>query len=131
MKNEHKELIQGFSQFPSFLDPFQESKGVSLSEDDKHVYVEAAVPGMNPEEIEMTYDKGILLIKAEKKEESSDKNKKFYHKAYQKFFYQVAVPGHLDEAKNPEATCKDGIVKISFIKAQPDSQRKKISIKKG
>lgn len=139
MKEQNKELIPSFSSFfPSFFDekmrwmePFHESSGVSISEDEKHVYVEAAVPGICPEEIEMTYDKGMLMIKAEKKEESSDKNKKFYRKAYQKFFYNVVVPGNVDEAKSPEASCKDGILKVSFMKIHPGNVRKKIPIKKG
>ena len=139
MRDQDKNLVPSFSSFfPSLFDhkmqwmeSFHENTGVSLSEDEKHIYVEAAVPGICPEEIEMTFDKGMLMIKAEKKEETSDKNKKFYKKAYQKFFYHVAVPGNFDETKPPEAICKDGMLKVSFAKSHPDRGQKKIPIKKG
>ncbi len=107
------------------LETFQENSGVSVSEDDKSVYVEAALPGISPEEIEMSYDRGMLSIKADKKEETSDKKKKFYRKAHKSFFYQVAVPRTFDETKTPEAICKNGILKIVFAK------RKTTPIKKG
>ncbi|MES2199260.1 MAG: Hsp20/alpha crystallin family protein [Chlamydiota bacterium] len=113
------------------LEPFHEHSGVSVSEDEKNVYVEAALPGITPEEIEMNYDRGMLSIKADKKEETEDKKKKFYRKAHKSFFYQVAVPGTFDETKTPEAICKNGILKVVFAKNKNLSTKKPILIKKG
>lgn len=103
---------------------------LSISEDDKNVYVEAAVPGVDPNDVEMTFDKGMLWIKAESKEEENDKNKKFYRKATSSFSYRVAVPGDIDLNTEPEAAVEHGIVKITFTKS-PKSQPKKITIKAG
>ncbi|MBS0627607.1 MAG: Hsp20/alpha crystallin family protein, partial [Verrucomicrobia bacterium] len=113
------------------LEPFHENSGVSVSEDEKHVYVEAALPGITPEEIEMNYDRGMLSIKANKKEETEDKKRKFYRKAHKSFFYQVAIPGTFDEKKLPEAICKNGILKVTFDKAKNETVKKTIPIKKG
>lgn len=109
---------------------FYDQDDISLSEDSKHVYVEAAVPGMTPDEIEINYDKGVLCIRADKKEEEESKDRKFYRKTNKHFFYQIAVPGRVNENELPEALCKDGILKISFSKLE-ESPKKKISIKKG
>lgn len=123
--------------FPSFfeegeeegwLENFSEPSGLSVSEDSAYVFVEAAVPGLKPDEIEMTFDKGILWIKGEKREETEEKTKKYYRKALSVFSYRIAVPGNIDESKQPEAICKNGVLYVTFYKASP-SQPKKIPIK--
>src|SRR3989338_5633229 len=65
---------------------------VSLSEDKESIYVEVAVPGMSPEDININYDKGVLSIKADRKEETENKDRKFYRKSNTHFFYQIAIP---------------------------------------
>lgn len=102
--------------------------GLSISEDDKHVYVSAALPGVDPKDVEVTFDKGILWIKGETKEE--EKDKKYYRKATSSFSYQAALPGELDPNIEPQATTKNGITTIVFTKS-PKSQPKKISVQTG
>lgn len=130
-----RKLFPYFWSFPSIfengdeiLEHFEESSGLSVSEDEANIYVEACVPGITPQEIEMSYEKGILWIKAMKKEETEDKKKKFYRKATSSFSYRVALPSNVDDTKEPEATCKDGILKVTFAKKK-SSQAKKIPIK--
>lgn len=101
--------------------------GLSLSEDDNHVYVQVSLPGVNPDDVEITFDKGVLWIKGEVKEE--EEKKKYYRKAVRSFSYRVAVPGELDHNVEPEATSKHGVMTIAFAKS-PKAQPKKISVKK-
>lgn len=107
---------------------FSDPSGLSVYEDENNVYIEAALPGIKPEDIETTFDKGVLWIKGEKKEQSPDKNKKFYRKAMSSFSYHVAVPGNVDEHIVPQATSKNGILKITFPKTKK-TEPKKIPIK--
>ena len=100
--------------------------GLSLSEDNSHVYVQVAVPGVDPKDIEVTFDKGIVWIKGEAKEE--EKEKKYYRKAASVFSYRVAVPGDLDTNKEPEAAVKNGVMTVTFAKS-PKTQPKKISVR--
>lgn len=109
---------------------FTSPTGLTVSEDDKHVYVEAALPGIKNDEIDMSFDKGVLWIKAEKKEETEDKKKKYYRKAMSSFSYRIAVPGDIDEGKEPSAVCKNGVLKVTFQKSKGGTS-KKISIKEG
>jgi HSP20 family protein len=105
----------------------QETSNLSISEDKNSIYVEAALPGLSQEDIEVTFDNNLLWIKGEKKEEKKDK--KFYKKAISSFSYRVAVPGEIDEKKEIEASYKNGIMKVTFPKAKK-TEPKKITIKK-
>lgn len=141
---QHKKMEpKSFWSFPRFRHPFSlfenieddwdlheftSPSGLSISEDNEHVYVEAALPGISPDEIEMIFDKGVLWIKAEKKEESEDKKKKFYRKAMSSFSYRIAVPGDIDESKQPDAVCQKGILKVTFSKNR-SGPSKKIPVK--
>jgi HSP20 family protein len=100
--------------------------GISISEDDNNVYVEVALPGIDPKDAEITFDKGILWVKGESKEE--EKKKKYYRKAMSSFSYRVAVPGDLDPKFEPTAESKNGMMKITFKKS-PQAQPKKITVK--
>ena len=108
-------------EFPTLSTP----QGVTISEDTEKVYIEASLPGIDPKEVEITFDKGVLWIKGEKKEE--DTGKKYYRKAIRSFSYRVGVPGEIDTSKDPEAMSEHGVMKISFFKS-PQSQPKKIAV---
>ncbi|MCL5666705.1 MAG: Hsp20/alpha crystallin family protein [Patescibacteria group bacterium] len=124
----------GPSRWSNFLDEedwtsFLPSSGLTVSEDDDHVYVEAAVPGLDPDKVEITFDKGVLWIRGNQEAEEKDANKKYYRKASSSFSYRVAVPGEIDESKEPEAYSKNGVMKVVFNK-KPQTQPKKINVKK-
>lgn len=102
--------------------------GLSVSEDDKNVYVEASMPGLEAKDIEVTFDKGVVWVKGEAQKE--DKDKKFYRRASRSFSYRVAVPGEIDPDTEPEATYKNGVMTVTFAKS-PKKQPKKITVKVG
>ena len=102
--------------------------GVSISENEKHVFVDAALPGVDPKNVEITLDKGILWLKGESTETEDDKKKKFYRKATNSFSYRVAVPGEIDLSIEPEAESKNGVMRVTFVK-HPKMQPKRISVK--
>lgn len=104
------------------------TSGLSVSEDDKNIYIEASVPGIDPKNIDITFHDGNLWVKGETKEEERDKTRKYYREATRSFSYRVAVPGEIDPSQEPQATYKHGVMKIAFAKS-PKSQPKKIQIK--
>ncbi len=106
---------------------FLPSSGLTVSADEKHVYVEAAVPGIAPEKIEVTFDKGILWIRGQAQEQASDEKRKFYRKASRSYAYRVMIPGSVDEKSEPEVTSKDGMLQVIFdIAAQAEPKKLKI-----
>lgn len=114
--------------FGDLRDLGADHSGLSISEDKKNIYVEAALPGLKNEDVDVTLDKGVLWIKGEKKEEQQDKDKKYYRKATSSFSYRLALPNNIDETKEPKANLQNGVMTITFAKA-PQSQAKKINIK--
>jgi HSP20 family molecular chaperone IbpA len=54
---------------------------------------------MKMEDVEVTYEKDVLWIKAEKKEEEKRPDKKFYRRALQSYSYRIALPASVDEKK--------------------------------
>lgn len=122
------------SRLPSILDDesdwaaFLPSSGLTVSEDENKVFVEAAMPGLNGDKIEVTFDKGVLWIRGNAEEAEEDKNKKFYRKASSSFSYRVMVPGKIDENQEPDTVYKNGIIKVTFNKV-PETQPKKLTVR--
>ena len=109
------------SRIPNLFDDedwmsFLPSSGLTISEDDEFVFVETAIPGVDPNKVEITFDKGILWVKGTQEQTEEDKKKKFYRKASSNFSYRVLVPGEIDENQEPKANYKNGIMKIAFKK---------------
>ena len=87
--------------------------GLAVYEDEKNVYVEAAVPGVDPKDVEVTFEKGILTVRAEKREE--EKTKKYQRKATNSFLYRVQL-SDVDQKATPTATHKNGVTTVAFAK---------------
>ncbi len=115
-----------FDDISEWMPTYGTLNGLSVSEDDKHVFVEAAVPGIDPKAVDVTVHKDMLWIKGEKKEE--EKGKKYYRKGTSSFSYRVALPESVDTSKEADAQYKNGIMKVTFVKS-PKTQPKKITVK--
>jgi HSP20 family protein len=83
------------------------------------VVIETPVAGMDPNQIEVSIENGVLTIKgtSERKTEVDDKN--YYRKEVRRgsVFRQVALPASVEEGK-ASASYENGILKISAPKAQ-------------
>lgn len=123
------------SRLPSILDDesdwasFLPSSGLTVSEDENKVYIEAAMPGLESDKIEVTFDKGVLWIRGNAEDKEEDKNKKFYRRASSSFSYRIMVPGKIDENQEPDALYKNGIMKVTFNKI-PEKEPKKLTVRK-
>ena len=126
-------LAKGF--FPLFSKPIdlfaddwaimpKASGGVGVSEDKEHVYVEAPLPGLKQEDIEVTFDKGVLWIKGDARENEEDKEKKYYYRLSRTFSYCISVPGEIDMTAEPEANFRNGLMTVAFRKTQKEQPRK-------
>lgn len=104
------------------------TSGLSLSEDEKNVYIKAHVPGVDPKNIDVTMHEGYLWIRGEHTENEEDKKRKYYRHAASSFSYRVAVPSDIDINAKPEATYKHGVMSVRFPKS-PKTQPTKITIK--
>lgn len=101
---------------------------VTLAEDDQNVYVEAKMPGLTVEDIEVTLENGSLWIRGERKEEKKEK-KKYYQKCLYSYSYRVGIPHYVEE-KNPEASYENGVMTVTFKKLAKEKTGQTIVVKK-
>ncbi len=102
---------------------------IDVAEKEDAILVRAEVPGMKPEEIEISVYGDTLTISGEKKEAKEDQNDGFYHveSTYGSFHREVALPTDVDE-KKIEAVCKDGVLSVTLPKAEK-SKAVKVQVK--
>ena len=133
-------IPKSFWAFPSIRPWFEDedwlgnlpttTSGLSVAEDDKNVYIEANMPGLKADNIEVTFQKGELWIRGERKEEEKDKDRKYYRMASSEYSYRVMIPGEVEEKAEPSVNYKDGVLTATFKKVAK-SEPKRISVKKG
>lgn len=112
--------------FPTLFRQLTGQTGATLYEDESGFHLEAQVPGVKAEEIQMSVENGHLFIEAKAAEEKKDV--KYYYKSASNFSYEIPLPEGIDESQIPDAVCKDGILKISFAKSK-SLQPRKINVK--
>lgn len=123
------ELNKLWDEMDEALTVTQPGGGLTITEDDQHVYVEAAVPGIEPKDIEITFERGMLWIRGEAKAEEKDKKRKIHTQSRRSFSYRIAVPGDIDLSKEPEASYKHGVMTVTFLK-NAQAQPRRIQLKK-
>lgn len=98
------------------------------AEDDKQMVVEAHLPHFEQKDIDVSVDRGILSISAEKHEKEEDKKKKYVLRESSSSFYRrIALPKHAD-GDNVSAHFEKGVLKVTVpFKELP--KPKKVQIK--
>lgn len=102
--------------------------GLSVTEDETNVYVDAAVPGVDSDNVDITFEKGVLIVTAKQEEKEENKKRKVYRAFSRNFSYKAVMPVDVDVDKI-EAEVKDGVVYVTLPKSA-HVQPKKVSVKK-
>ena len=105
---------RGWTDFPT----------VDVHESEKAVEVTAELPGINPDQLDISVQGDTLTIRGEKKEEHEDKGKTSYRveRRYGSFERTVPLPCEVEPDKS-NANYKDGVLKIELPKRE-DAARK-------
>ena len=92
---------------------------VDIYQDADHVVVRAALPGIKPEDMEVTITEDALTIKGERKDEKEVKEENYLHREhrYGAFRRAVALPLGLDAAK-AKASYENGILTVTVPKTE-------------
>ena len=114
-------LLRGFT--PAFRGSLSGSE-LSVWEEKDHVIVEAPLPGITSDGVDLTFERGVLTIRGQKDDEKEDKDRKYFHKSSSSFVYRLAVPGEIDETADPEAKLEHGVLRVSFKKHKRAVPRK-------
>jgi HSP20 family protein len=98
---------------------------LDLSETKDGYLVEAAVPGLKPEDLEITLENNVLTIKGETRQESEDKQRN-YHRVERRFgsFQRSITLPNTVKADAIKAELDSGVLKLEIPKAEEVKPRK-------
>jgi HSP20 family protein len=113
--------------FPSGLE-----KGfpkVDIIDHDKEIEVQAALPGVNKDDLKVTVTGQTLSIQATTSKEEKKKEERFYRREIMRgeFHRTLSLPENVD-SDNAKASFKDGLLKVTIPKIEK-SQHKNIEVK--
>ena len=123
---------QLFNDLDTDSDSFSQSKwspAVDVKEEDKQYVITADLPGVDPKDIEVVAENGVLSIKGERTVEKEDKQDNFTRRerSYGSFYRSFHLPDNAD-ADKIQAKGKDGVLEISLPK-RADEPVKRIKVK--
>ena len=92
---------------------------VNISEDHDHVYVRAELPGINPQELEITVHEGNLILRGERKIPTEEKNINYHRRERESGYFRrvLSLPAPVNPDK-VEASYKDGILIVKLAKPE-------------
>jgi HSP20 family protein len=99
---------------------------VDVQENDKEILLELELPGLKPENVEVTAENGVLTVRGEKKSERKEGEENRYHiveRAYGSFMRTFQLPQGIDE-EQINAEFENGILTLHIPKAALPQPRK-------
>jgi HSP20 family protein len=114
---------EGFSADVNFL------PALDVRQDKDNVIVEASLPGIDPEKVDISVENDVLTISGHTEEKKEVKREDYYRKEIRegRFSRSVILPMGV-KADQAEASYEKGILKIVLPKAE-EAKPKKIAIK--
>ena len=102
---------------------------VDIIDHDKEVEVQAALPGVKKENLEVSINENSITIRASTRTEEKKEGKQYYRKEISRGQFQrtLQLPDNVD-SENAKASFKDGILEVTIPKLEK-SKRKNIEIK--
>ncbi len=107
----------------------QWSPAVDIKETDDNFVIQADVPGVNPKDIEVHMENGMLTIRGERQSETKEEEKGYrrVERVSGSFYRRFTLPDTAD-AEKISAKSKDGVLEITIPK-QEKEQPRRIEIK--
>jgi len=101
---------------------------VDIIEEKDRFLLRADVPGVDPADIEVSMDAGVLSIAGQRVQESrsEDAGLQRMERVSGRFFRRFSLPDTAD-AENIKAQCRNGILEVSIPK-QPEVQARRIEV---
>jgi HSP20 family protein len=87
--------------------------------------VKADIPGVRPQDIDITVNEDSLTLSGRRSEEKEVKEKDFYliERSYGRFMRQVPLPASIDRERG-QTTFKNGVLEASFPLKERERERK-------
>jgi HSP20 family protein len=103
---------------------------LEVVEDDEGFHVDAELPGVDAEDIDITLTSGTLIIRGEKKEELGQDELGVYcaERFFGPFSREVCLPRDVDVSR-AEAVYDNGVLYVSLPKVQAETGSRKLPIR--
>src|SRR6185437_9082090 len=95
------------------------SPAVDVRENENEISLDLELPGIKPEDVEITAENGILTVRGEKKSEKKEGEENRYHvieRSYGSFLRTFQLPQGIDEDQI-DAEFQNGILSVRIPKA--------------
>jgi HSP20 family protein len=124
--------------FGDLLQPFAEQNlrqswmpAVNIEETDEAYQVSAELPGLRPEDVEITVEQNVLTISGERKWGDEEDNRNFHRveRGYGRFLRTFALPQQV-AADRVQASFNNGVLEITIPKAE-GARPRRIQIREG
>ena len=104
---------------------------VEISQTDQDIEVKASLPGLKPEDVDISISNDVLTIKGEHREETEDTKRDFYRREirYGSFQRSFTLPRTVS-ADGISAEFENGLLKVHMPKA-PEAKGRRIEISSG
>ena len=106
---------------------------VDVYEDGGQLVVKAGLPGLKPEDLDLTVEDNVLTIKGETKSETSNEEGNYLHRErlHGAFRRSIYLPKSTDSGK-AESSYEDGVLTVSFPRREEFQPKQlKITVGKG
>ncbi len=102
---------------------------LDVRETEEALIVEGSLPGMKPEDVDVSISGSVLTIKGESKEEKEEEKGSYLYRErrFGAFQRTITLPAEVD-VEGAEAAFKDGVLTLTLPKAE-ESQAKRIEVK--
>ncbi len=131
-RNEMNRLFEGFFSRPLMMptwfeqvEPGQWMPAIDMTEDESKIHVRAELPGMGPEDVDVSVSEDRLVIAGEKKTESAKGGNGWAHRESHHGSFTRAIP--LPEAVDPSqvtARYDKGVLTVELTKSPTATARK-------
>lgn len=122
------EVFRGFTP-PSSLAGSSASRGswphVEVEENDNEIRVLAEIPGIDPDDMEVLLEDGVLTLRGESKSETEDKDRRFSERYYGRFERRLSLGRQVEEGE-VAASFKNGLLTVTL----PKSEKARANVKR-
>ena len=98
---------------------------VDVYETDKDIIIKSAIAGVRPEELDISVENGMVIVKGERKHYDEKREGKYYYQEcyWGKFSREIVLPQEVNSSKT-EAAMKDGVLTIKIPKVNKEKKNR-------
>lgn len=124
---------EAFGRLPRSAGPAEWAPAIDAVTENGNLVIRAELPGMKPEDVEISFHDGVLTIAGEHKQEEEKKDSRYLirERRYGSFRRSMALPSGVDE-NNIKASFAEGVLEVTVEggASEIEQRPKRIEIEK-